>query len=514
MIHNKEIKKWINVYIATALFWFAAHAFCFLNTLHSDDSLAALYQKTDNEWQISLGRFLHPVYRAFRGQLTAPFLIGLLSLLWLSMAVFVVVKLLNIESAASMVLICGVLATNATVTLTNATYMHQSDMATLALLFSVLGVYACCRYRFGFLAGAVFISMSLALYQSYLSVSVVLFLTVLIKMLIDGSAVIDVFTRGAKALCSLLGGLGLYYLVFQLVLWATGISASTDYNSITGVGDYSGVSLPRLLFDTYVYPVRYFLDPKTYNRPISVVATGLIAILAAAGLAGLIITKRMGKKKTIMMLALLAFFPFGANVTYFISKGLIHTLMIFSFFFLYVFAILIAEYYTGDKGESGVFLKPKVISFMKKAAFVFMAVLIFNNIVYSNQIYLRKELEYQSTLSVMTRIIDRLEQTEGYVVGETPVAVIGRMQWSPLSQKRLGFEDVYGVGIGDNFSVTNGRSVASYFHSVLGYPINLADSELRSAYGKRDEFLEMPKFPDAGSIRYIDDVLVVKIANP
>ena len=507
---NKEPKKLYKVCVFTSLFWFAAHAFCFFNTMFSHDSLSSLYQKGGNRWQISLGRFLQPVYRTFRGQLAAPFLIGMLALLWLSLAVYIIVNVLELESTASIVLVCGFLATNAAVTLTNATYISWLDMFMLALLLSVLGVYMCRRYRFGFLFGALCISLSLALYQSYFAVSVVLFLIVLLKMILDGETAKDVVLSGVKALLSLIIGLALYYIAFQIVLRATGISASADYNGIADAGDFSGVSLPRLLFDTYVYPVLYFLDPKTFNKPLSIILTGLIGVLTAAGVVGLVIFKRIKRKNIAVLAALFALIPFGVNVTYFISKGMIHALMIFSFFFLYVCAILITEYYKPGVGMRETFAKHKTAVALRNTAVAFMAVLLFNNIVYSNQIYLRKALEYQSTLSVMTRLIDRLEQTEGYEAGETPVAVIGSISWSPLSQKRTGFEDVYGTGVGTNYSISYNGTYRSYFEQILGYPINLVDGETQAALKQRPEVVEMPAFPSAESFKFIGDVLVIK----
>lgn len=45
---------------------------------------------------------------------------------------------------------------------------------------------------------------------------------------------------------------------------------------------------------------------------------------------------------------------------------------------------------------------------------------LFDRGIYANQMYLKKDLEYDATLSVMTRVVDRIEQVEGYIPGETP----------------------------------------------------------------------------------------------
>lgn len=48
--------------------------------------------------------------------------------------------------------------------------------------------------------------------------------------------------------------------------------------------------------------------------------------------------------------------------------------------------------------------------------------LLWQNTVYSNSIYIKMDLNKSATISLFTRLIERVEQTEGYVLGETPVA--------------------------------------------------------------------------------------------
>ena len=62
------------------------------------------------------------------------------------------------------------------------------------------------------------------------------------------------------------------------------------------------------------------------------------------------------------------------------------------------------------------------------------------SIVFSNQVYLKKNLELESTLSLMSRVIQRIEETEGYTPGYTPVAILGTPEDSVFSVERKGFE--------------------------------------------------------------------------
>lgn len=74
-----------------------AHGYAFFNGLFSHDSLKVYPDKNEIIWHISLGRFLQEPYRICRGELAAPWLIGLMSLLWISVTAYLIIKLLKIK---------------------------------------------------------------------------------------------------------------------------------------------------------------------------------------------------------------------------------------------------------------------------------------------------------------------------------------------------------------------------------------------------------------------------------
>ena len=108
-----------------------------------------------------------------------------------------------------------------------------------------------------------------------------------------------------------------------------------------------------------------------------------------------------------------------------------------------------------------------------------------SNIIYANQIYLKKELEYQSTLSVMTGLTERLESTPGYIPGETSVSFLGSLAESPYySDIRKGFPPssdqapfdsrgnfaMYSVGLGADISLYGPEQMKRYYDFILARP--------------------------------------------
>ena len=127
------------VLLFTAAFSLLAHGYRYLSLSFSGDAML-LSQVGEEAYQISLGRFLQPVYWQVRGYITAPLLIGLFATAFLMGSALIVVLLLRLHRPLHIALACGVLTANETLAVSNATYLPWTDIYMLALLLSLLGV--------------------------------------------------------------------------------------------------------------------------------------------------------------------------------------------------------------------------------------------------------------------------------------------------------------------------------------------------------------------------------------
>ncbi|MBQ4260219.1 MAG: hypothetical protein IJB84_08190 [Lachnospiraceae bacterium] len=151
---------------------------------------------------------------------------------------------------------------------------------------------------------------------------------------------------------------------------------------------------------------------------------------------------------------------------------------------------------------------------MTRLVTLILAIIIFNNITFANDIYLKKSLESQATLSLMTRVVDRMEQTEGYIPGQTEVVLVGELYQSSLNRSRNGFDRFnYFTGQMVPFSVTYYKTFEQYFHYILGYPVKMVDLGIRNQYAGREEVKEMPVFPAADCTMVLDEKLIIKIGK-
>ncbi len=512
---NTISKRMLFTVACTFAFGFAAHAFRFFGTAFSHDS-TYLYQDMA-AWQISLGRFLQPVYLLLRGKLCVPYLIGMFSLVWLAAGICVIIHLLDIKSKVSIALICGILSVNAVLSLSFASYLPWCDIFTLSFFLSVLSVYLQRRFRFGFLYGTVPLAAALALYQSYFETAVFLSLILLIKDCFDGLERKQIIVRALKALSSLLLSLLLYYVCLRVVLSATQIDLTTAANGITGVGDYSSVPILHLIKKTYLFAFESYLNPPTFHPTVAAVLNIAVMLFSLVWVYKISIEKKLPKRNIIFLSLFLLAIPFGMNVVYFISKGFKHELMTFSFYLLFVLALFLQDYSQANPKavKADAPAKRTVVRLHVSRYFLMVCVglLVLNNIIFANHLYLKKQLEYETTLATLTRVIDRMEQTDGYIVGQTPVAIIGSLNDSQITAERPGFDYIDAIGMSSQFSVTYVGTYAQFFQNVLGYPINLIiNPQILEQLAESMEVLAMPSFPNSGCCTILDGTLIMKLS--
>ena len=517
-----------NCVIFTLAFGLAAHAYCYFNLTLSHDALFSLYRQ-DMAGQIQLGRFMHVPYQMVRGDITAPALIGFLSLAFLSCASYLTVRLLDIRSTPLVALVCGVLATNIVFALTNASYLHESDMYMLALLLACGAVWCCRRWRHGWLAGAVLAALSLGFYQAYFSVALMLFIMVAIGRALDGASPKQVLAEIAPMLGTAVLGFALYLVVVFATTSLSGVGFSSGYNGLESAGDFSGSSIPALIAKTWLYPLRFLWTPEGLYPRATGVLNVVLSLAVLAMLAWLMRKERVGAGGVVIVLVLLALMPFAANYVFFIAKGVVHALMVFAFFYWYVFGLQLVQrcadiagwgsglpFGNGRMGGAGRSSagdgESKALPAVTTCVVSLVcACLVVFGIVFANQAYFKKQLQFEATELTVNRVLDRVEQLDGYVPGQTPVWLAGSFHGSPLLAERAGFENVQGTGFYWQSAITYDE--ACYFSEILGYPINLLNDAQAAAVVDLAAVERMGVFPAGDSAQMLNDVAVVRLSS-
>ena len=175
-----------------------------------------------------------------------------------------------------------------------------------------------------------------------------------------------------------------------------------------------------------------------------------------------------------------------------------HDLMKYAFCLVYVFDILLLRQCLQSLPESRVFSGCAAVSL------ALIAAVIWGSVQTANALYLKKDLERQATLSRMTELCLRLDQTEGYVPGETPVVFIGLPSFD--TPEALGsVSQITGAGLN---STVGGGYYAAYFSYILQTPIRIGSE---TALPEGTPIDAMPPFPAEGSICRAGDTLIVRM---
>lgn len=504
--------------MATFVVGLITHGYMFFQNAVSHDSLNEFYGY--NEWKVQLGRFITPLYKVLtRGNMTLPWLIGLYSLLWMGLSVFFTVKIFDIKSKFFTVLIAGIYAANIAVISTTATYIHDLDCYMCALLFGMIAIYLWNRYQYGYLAAIPMVALSMGLYQSYLSVMLTMIVFVLVLNLLSGDCFKKVFFKGVKSVGMLLGGGIVYYVVFKLVLAITGIQEATGtYNSMGNMFAMSFADRKEAAVEAYNTSLERMFQPVSTLGSFVTVLSSLLIVAAVLVMVMKMIRKRIGVAEVVLIVALLAILPLFMNITRFLS-GQSHDLMHMAIWLIYLFVPVL--FYScrlqEDKEEDSQTKKVVVTARgVCKAVCVFSVfVILAGNVVLANQVYMKKDLEQNANLSFFTRVLDEMEQVDGYDNQTTPVVFVGRPKPFPKGVPANGFETSNELLWGnDPLAIGSLKPIRyqKYFSYNLNYQIQILTEHENNDYGKRDIVKQMPSFPKDGSIAMLDGVLVVKFS--
>lgn len=492
------------------IFGIFAHGYCYFNSLFNHDSLAYLYTQSFDPHIIGIGRIFRPLLNTIMGNISSPSLIGLCSLIFIMIAVYFTTKILSIKKPISLVVVSGLFVTYYSLTLTYATYIHDACVYMLAMSLSVISVWIIRKHKFGWLFSPILLCLSLGIYQAMLQCAIFLLLVCLIFDLLNKCSTKQFLIKLVKYLCSIFISLVLYYISFKLTLFMFNVAASTNYNSLNNIGNYGSFGgLINNLILTYTNVFYFFvISPITSNALIQqlVGIVNLVTIILVVCLTIYLIIKiNISFINKIFAFLVLLTMPFAINFVCFVSQGLEYELMVYSFVFIYVYAVKLTEVYTFS-------LRERIPIFRYHIFIPIFFICIFCNIMFSNNVYLEKNLIVTRTNQIMNRVIDRIEQTPNYSPGKTPVAFVGSINESKLFLNPNHYQNI--SSLRNHSTITYQMLYSLYLNYYLNYPICLLDTnQVASLINKYPEIKTLENYPNNESIKYINDILVVKIAD-
>ena len=406
--------------------------YAFLNYTPSHDGMMVV--TNDQNWMTALGRFMVRYYISLRGALDAPWLIGMLGLIYIAIAANIIIKMFDFnEKVLTSFVICSLLLLNGTTISLATVYIYIFDVLAMA-------VFLCVKYDGyrSFIISSLVLSLSMGLYQSYISYAIALYIAVLI-VLVMGTPDFNCFWRKGLRYGGniILGGI-IYAVLMRFSCAIYDISASTDsYNSVTNVFGLTFSNIIRLIPGCYKYFASYFLDSNIYGSTIMVIVNVLLIVLGIASY--VTVFMRLEKWRVLVILLLGAITPLGLNAVYVLSGGMIHHLMTHSFSIFYLILVLPLMKLDFSEGKIASLLGNQAI--ISKSILVLFGILSFCIARYSNDVVYYQKLVGIGTETAMTNVVYDIERTEGYVNGETGIVILGNI--TEAFQARYKLKDDY-----------------------------------------------------------------------
>lgn len=508
-------KTWLITALAATFFiGLAAHGYAFFDNNLSHDSLREFHAEIlGNDVKMSIGRVLTPLYRDLLGSdVTLPWFSGVLSLLWIGLAVFLVVRGMRIESKPMVVLTAGIFVTNITVSATAATYIHDLDSYMFAMLCAAAAFWLWKQYPKGWLIGWIPAAVSLGIHQSYVFLTVSLCMIACILSLMNGAEFRQVLTRGLKAIGMLLLGGIAYFLILKGMLLLSGASLSSgDYNSLDRMSLLNLRTIGIMVIGAYSdWFSRLWNAYSSYPGVLIKGATAVFFAIDLAALAVFLFSRRWGWKEKLLCAALAALLPLGMNMIYVLSLGAVHELMVYPTWMFYLLTLLLAKWLYVQWKDAAI----PAGAWQRAVCMLLIGLVLYGNVRFSNGMYVKKNLEFDGYLSLMTRIVGRMEATPGYEPGETPVLFVGLPK--TFNHVIPGFKDYWNVtGMTGSSPIytTEPSRFQAYFDYVMSLPIVLADSGTQQRLLADEDVRAMPCYPAEGFLTFRDGTLVVKLGD-
>lgn len=506
----------------TLFWWIVAHGFAFTSLMLSHDSLFEFVLFDSAKDKIELGRFFEPLLRLLMGEyVTIPWITAIVSIMMLSIAVFLTFVIFELKSVFEMAFLSGVYVANITLTSTIATYSHDlaGDMVALALSVYVtyLWVRLCQQFNWkAFLLSVLSISALLGFYQAYLSVTIVLVIIYSIIELLRSKHYLKVIKDGLFAIVIIAIGFIIYMILVKTCCVITGIGLNENsYNSLSNLWTSEEplfkkiVTAYKHVIWTFVAPTyapitkysKSIFMPNVYNLQLYIrtIANSVLALLDIVSLCVVLSCKKIKISNKLLILLLVIILPIGMEISY-IGSAVSHDLMHYSYWLFYLLSWLLVKNV----------ISPEKMKRYSLIVAISVLIFIICNVQTSNLVYVKKEILKDSTLSTMTRVLYKIEDIDEYD-NNTYIAFIGNID---VQKEITGTHTIDEItGVDSNSQITYQGTYKRYFKNILQYDINVcSDSEIETL--KENETVkEMPVFPEKGSVKLVDGIIVVKFSN-
>lgn len=384
------------------------HLELFVRQSSNPDTFSLGLYYIPGSWEVSLGRWFIVIVSMMRFGLSSAVFNSTISIILMVITSIFIIDLLEIKNKVNKI-ICTLIALTMPSFAVTLTYFYCSDAYVLAMLFSVLMPWFVFKFKnkknISILLGAISITLSLALYQSYLGVSLSLCIMIAILKLINNEknyTVKELLVDIGRCAITVIIGFLIYAIISQIFLVIynverpdyAGVSQISLIDSILDFPNFFKKSYKvflNLLFKDSIVKNTIYGRGKYYN----IVILCFFVLIIIKGI------KSNNKLKAVISVILALLLPVAFNsILFIVIKRATNVLMSTPMLMFLIYFVAVIDKYKFNKS----FLIP----------YVSLGIIIFTYIITMNATYITVDYIRSQTVETVKRIVTNIENLDGY----------------------------------------------------------------------------------------------------
>ena len=480
-----------------------------------DTLINSMYHQADI-WEAMLLRFGLDFMQAIKGNIVSPILATLLSTVFLGITVVLVIDIFKIQNKYLKYLtsILFVVSPNISATLT---FFYCSDAYILGMVLATLSVYIIRRFdnrRWPIFIGGLLLALAMGMYQTYLSVTMVLSVATLLIDLLNNKENKKVFLNLSKYIIMGIVGICLFYVLSHITLLLKNLPISS-YSGANKIGLSTLLNLPKLLPESYQSFFYYYFTDEMIPNTIwhTNILYIIIFVIELISIIYIIIKNKVYKKltNTILIVFAIVIIPMCFGIIEIIVPDVdIHILMACSM--IYIFPLFFKVLEMLPKGKIHIVLKYVVV--------VCSLLIAWNYTWQDNASYIAINTMQNQAINTATRIVNQIEELDEYNP-QMPVLLLGGLENNKyfsrentsIEAKKI-FDRTWGF-ISEKSTIWWGNldSWRKIFYEYVGVNLNLVSEGECKEILESDEFKNMKYYPEKDGIKVINGTVVVKLSD-
>jgi len=500
-IKKSEKTAFLSAFVSGML----AHLYIYTNTIPNFDGISRVYE--EQQMTISGRWFLH--YASWlHGFTQMPMVIGILSMLFLSAAAVLIIRIFRIESNIVSGIWGCMSVTFPAVAYTN-TYTFTASAYSLAIFLAVAGLWITKSKKWGIAVGVCLLALSMGTYQVYAACTITLSVLLVFRDLLEGKKQTkEIFLSGIHSILYISLGTIIYYIILKIFLWAKDLQLLSYLGMDEVAGSYPFNRFSEILAETYRGVWDMFLGTAGGFGEGNLLVLHILLLVVCGALLVILIKRNKVYEKPVHLAGLIfmiILLPTAVNFGQIMSPlSIVSPIMKYAFVYLYFLPLLLLEMSAEKMGD---LRAVKGVYALTLAAVLFCSAYYWQ---YGNMLYTMLNQAHRATLSYASNLLSRIESCEGYKYG-MDVVIVGTFPDDRYYTEVEGYGKVEQGGALSSSVIPLNKHIYYYLQDWLNVPVDEPEEAVFLMVTNLEEFRDMPLYPDNGSVRIMNGCVVVKV---